>query len=184
MIQAILGIDVAKRKLDVALLRQGRKRFRVFANDPSGWRDLLAWLEQEGLDRVHACLEATGRYGDGVAAFLHQQRHIVSVVNPAQVKAFARSKLGRNKTDKIDPGLPAEFCALFKPAVWTPPSAARRALRDLVRTREALQASLSEYRNRQGAGPLCYAAEQAIGQVIAALETSCVGSIAPFGHIW
>jgi transposase len=72
MIQAILGIDVAKRKLDVALLRNGRKRFRVFANDSSGWRDLLAWLEQEGLDRVHACLEATGRYGDGVAACLHQ----------------------------------------------------------------------------------------------------------------
>ena len=64
MIQAILGIDVAKRKLDVALLRNGRKRFRVFANDPSGWRDLLAWLEQERLDRVHAAsrpLVATAR---------------------------------------------------------------------------------------------------------------------------
>lgn len=175
MIQAILGIDVAKRKLDVALLRNGRKRFRVFANDPSGWRDLLAWLEQERLDRVHACLEATGRYGDGVAACLHQQGHVVSVVNPAQVKDFARSKLGRNKTDKIDAGLAAEFCLLFNPAAWTPPSAARRALRDLVRTREALQASLTEYRNRQSAGPLCYAAEQAVGQVIAALEDQLRG---------
>ena len=175
MIQAILGIDVAKRKLDVALLRNGRKRFRVFANDPSGWRDLLAWLEQERLDRVHACLEATGRYGDGVAACLHQRGHVVSVVNPAQVKDFARSKLGRNKTDKIDAGLAAEFCLLFNPAAWTPPSAARRALRDLVRTREALQASLTEYRNRQSAGPLCYAAEQAVGQVIAALEDQLRG---------
>ena len=90
-----------------------------FANDPSGWPDSLAWLEQERLDRVHACLEATGRYGDGVAACLHQRGHVVSVVNPAQVKDFARSKLGRNKTDKIDVGFGVRRRAGARPAKWS-----------------------------------------------------------------
>jgi transposase len=43
---------------------------------------------------VHACLEATGRYG--VALHLHDAGHRVSVVNPAQIKHFGRVKLGRN----------------------------------------------------------------------------------------
>jgi transposase len=171
MVQAVLGIDVAKRKLDVVLLREGSKQFRAFANGPSGWRDLLGWLARQQLGQVHACLEATGRYGEGVGECLHQAGHVVSVVNPAQIKDFARSKLGRNKTDRVDASLAAEFCLMFKPAAWTPPAGPVRVLRDLVRTREALQATLTEYRNRQGAGPLCHAANGALTQVIAALES-------------
>jgi transposase len=119
MVQAVLGIDVAKRKLDVVLLREGSKQFRAFANGPSGWRDLLGWLARQQLGQVHACLEATGRYGEGVGECLHQAGHVVSVVNPAQIKDFARSKLGRNKTDRVDASLAAEFCLMFKPAAWT-----------------------------------------------------------------
>jgi transposase len=143
----------------------------VPSNGPSGWRDLLGWLAQQQLGQVHACLEATGRYGEGVAECLHQAGHVVSVVNPAQIKDFARSKLGRNKTDKVDASLAAEFCLMFKPTAWAPPAGPVRVLRDLVRTREALQATLTEYRNRQGAGPLCDAANGALTQVIAALES-------------
>jgi transposase len=133
MVQAVLGIDVAKRKLDVVLLREGSKQFGAFANGPSGWRDLVGWLAQQQLGQVHACLEATGRYGEGVAECLHQAGHVVSVVNPAQIRDFARSKLGRNKTDKVDASLAAEFCLMFKPTAWAPPAGPVRVLRDLVR---------------------------------------------------
>jgi transposase len=53
---------------------------------------LLRWLKDLGVDQVHACLEATGRYGDGLALHLHNAGHRVSVVNPAQIKHFGRVK--------------------------------------------------------------------------------------------
>lgn len=83
---------------------------------------------------MHACLEATGRYGDGLALHLHDAGHRVSIVNPAQIKHFGRAKLGRNKTDRADAALICDYCRLFEPAAWSPPSAALRQLRDLVRT--------------------------------------------------
>ena len=54
---------------------------------------MLRWLKDLGVDQVHACLEATGRYGDGLALHLHDAGHRVSVVNPAQIKHFGRAKL-------------------------------------------------------------------------------------------
>ena len=130
---AWLGIDIAKQKLDVAVDWQGRQRAKVFGNDAAGWRDLMAWLNRLGIPQGHACLEATGRDGEGVALALHQAGHRVSVVNPAQIKHFLRTKLGRNKTDKSDAALICEDCRLFEPPPWSPPSPALRELRDLVR---------------------------------------------------
>ena len=130
---AWLGIDIAKQKFDVALNWNTRRRAKVFSNDGEGWQALLRWLKDLGVGQVHACLEATGRYGDGLAIALHEAGHRVSVVNPAQIKHFGRVKLGRNKTDRADAALICEYCRLFEPVAWSPPSAALRQLRDLVR---------------------------------------------------
>ena len=129
---------------------------------------MLRWLKDLGVGHVHACLEATGRYGDGLAIALHEAGHRVSVVNPAQIKHCA--KLGRNKTDRADAALICDYCRLFEPAAWTPPSAALRQLRDLVRTREALTASLVEWTNRRNSGQGSAAADAAMAGVIARLE--------------
>jgi transposase len=169
-ITAWLGIDVSKDKLDAALNLNGQKRAKVFTNDTSGWRHLCAWLQALGLDRVHACLEATGRYGEGIALALHAAGHGVSIINPAQIKYFARTKLGRNKTDKVDAALIGEYGRLFVPALWSPPPPALRQLRDLVRTREAVMASLQEWRNRHNAGPLATGSQTTISGIIDTLE--------------
>ena len=66
------------------------------------WHQLIAWLGEHKIGRVHACLEATGRYGLGIALALHEAGYVVSIVNPAQIRNFARTKLGRNKTDQVD----------------------------------------------------------------------------------
>jgi transposase len=95
-VTAWLGIDIAKQKFDVALNWNARRRAKVFRNDAEGWQALLRWLKDLGVDQVHACLEATGRSGDGLALHLHDAGHRVSVVNPAQIKHFGRVKLGRN----------------------------------------------------------------------------------------
>ena len=165
-----LGVDVAKQKFDVAVVWDGRKRAKVFRNDSNGWRELLEWLHGLGFDRIHACLEATGRYGEGLAIALHRAGHRVSLINPARIKHFARTKLGRNKTDRLDAFLIAEYGRLFAPAAWVPPSEALCRLRDLVRTREALQHSLKEWRNRLGSGAHASAAATAMASVIERLE--------------
>lgn len=170
MTEAVLGIDIAKNKFDVVLLIGGRRRRKTFANSRSGHAHLLQWLRDKGVTFSHACMEATGRYWEALALQLHDGGHLVSVVNPSQVKNFARSKLTRNKTDSVDADLVAEFCLLLKPLRWSPPSPAKRRLRDLVRLREPLLASLIEYRNRLGEGTLFRPASDALGRIIDALE--------------
>src|SRR3954452_23235176 len=162
---AWLGIDIAKQKFDVALSWNTRRRAKVFRNDAEGWQALLRWLTDLGVGPVHACLEATGRYGEGLALHLHNAGHRVSVVNPAQIKHFGRVKLGRNKTDRADAALICDYCGLFEPAAWTPPPAALRELRDLVRTREALNVSRVEWVNRRASGQETAAADAAMAGV-------------------
>jgi hypothetical protein len=67
MMTPALGIDVSKDRLDVETTACGKPRSKYFANSPDGWRQLLAWLKELKIKRVHACLEATGRYSLGIA---------------------------------------------------------------------------------------------------------------------
>lgn len=100
MTLSTLGIDISKLKFDVALLRDnGKFKHRVFPNTPAGFLQLSAWLEKQKVERVHACLEATGTYSEAVATYLSNAGHVVSVVNPAAIKAYGQSHLSRTKTD-------------------------------------------------------------------------------------
>jgi transposase len=149
----ILGIDVSKAKLDVCLLRDDqRPAIKMFANTPSGFEQLVQWVQQRQVSELHACLEATGRYGEGVALFLHEQGYTVSMVNPAQVKAHAQSQLQRNKTDKQDAALIADFCRKQRPPAWIPPDPVERELQALVRHYDDLKVALQQHQNRLEAG--------------------------------
>ena len=150
---AFLGLDIAKAKFDAALLQDGRTHYRQFANTPAGCTALRTWLGDHATLPLHACLEATGIYGDALALFLHEQGLRVSVVNPARIKAFAQSELVRNKTDKADAALIARFCAAHQPPAWTPPPPEQRQLQALVRRVAALQAMRQQERNRRDLEP-------------------------------
>ena len=152
MTDAVLGIDVSKTTLDTSLLAGAKPRSRSFANSPDGWRQLIAWLGEHKIRQVHACLEATGHYSLGIALALHEAGHIVSLVNPAQIRDFARTKLGRNKTDQIDAAHIREYAELFKPRPWTPPSPALRRLCELQTIRAGTVAGLTEWTNRSTSG--------------------------------
>jgi transposase len=108
----------------------------------------MLWLEKQGIQKVHACLEATGNYGEDLAIYLHEAGHIVSIVNPARIKGFAQSELIRTKTDKIDAGVIARFCLAMKPDPWIPPSLEIRSLRALVRRVDSLIDMRSQEKNR------------------------------------
>ena len=83
---------------------------------------------------------------------LHDAGHVVGVVNPAQIRDFARTKLGRNKTDKVDAALICEYAELFKPEPWTPPSLAMRRLCELQTMRAGIIRNRTEWKNRIGSG--------------------------------
>jgi transposase len=134
-----LGIDISKLKFDACLVRDsGKLRHKVFPNTKPGFAQLSAWLEKHHVEHAHACLEATGAYGEALATYLHDASHAVSVVNPAQIKAYAQSRLSRAKTDKADATLIAQFCAERRPPRWSPLPQEMRELQALARRLDSL----------------------------------------------
>ncbi|WP_250125066.1 transposase [Chroococcidiopsis sp. CCMEE 29] len=139
MDKAILGIDVGKSKIHVCLLApNGKSKPKAFSNTTQGHQDLLSWLKRQGIIEVHACMEATGSYGNALARFLYEQGNTISLVNPSRVKGFAVSEMTRTKTDKVDAGVIARFCAALHPPAWSPPTAEVEQLQALMRRLEAL----------------------------------------------
>jgi transposase len=144
-----LGIDVAKAKLDLALrLPDGKLRSKVVENSPAGFAVLTDWLAKHQVEPLHVCMEATGVYWEAVAKRLADAGHTVSVINPAQIKAFGAAQLVRTKTDRVDARLIAAFCAAQHPAPWQAPAPAVRELRERVARRNALDAMRTQERNR------------------------------------
>jgi len=154
LIDSHVGIDIAKAKFDVAVLfSQGSMRHKSFSNTAQGFEELLTWLKDTV--RVHKpafCMEATGRYGENLAFFLHESKFPISVVNPSCVKNYARSKLKRTKTDKVDAALIAEYCLKEKPTLWKPSPKDSRDLQQMTRELEHLKCLLADEKSRIKSG--------------------------------
>lgn len=152
MEQQVLGIDVAKETLDITLSDGYRLKHGQFLNTEKGHQQLDYWLRERSATSIHVCMEATGQYGDRVAEYLYSRGFLVSVVNPARIKHYANSKLRRNKTDKADAELIAEYCLREKPVLWTPPPTCFKELQALVRHLEDLQSLKQQEANRLQSG--------------------------------
>jgi transposase len=138
MTECILGVDIAKKKFDVALLINGKLKHKVFSNNQEGFQELELWLKKQGANHVHVCLEASSIYGDELAAYMHDAGHTVSIVNPARIKGFAQSELVRIKNDKVDAGVIARFCHAMHPEPWVPAPPEIQQLQSLVRRVDAM----------------------------------------------
>jgi transposase len=101
------GIDTAKHKLDVAV--HGLAARWQVENTQPGWRRLTAILTEAGVARVG--IEASGGYERGVVQHLRAAGFIVLVMQPIQVRAYARVHLRRAKNDALDAGLIAACTA-------------------------------------------------------------------------
>ena len=151
----ILGIDVAKKKIDVVLLFENKSLAKQFENSTKGFKLLHAWFKSLHLSQVHACLEATGSYGDAIAQFLFENGHLVSVVNPFHYQRLcSKAKLQRNKTDKADARLIATYCAKENPPLWSPPKPEIAELQAFTRRIETLIEMLQMEKNRLDTAPL------------------------------
>ena len=129
-----VGIDVSKDRLDVHV-RPGGQAFAV-ARDGKGLEELVERLGTFSPTLV--ALEATGGFETVVAAALASAKLPVVVVNPAQIRAFAKALGQRAKTDPIDAAVIARFAEATKPEPRPLPDEATRLLADLVARRRQI----------------------------------------------
>jgi len=144
-----VGIDVSKDRLDVAL----RPTEEVFVVDRNA-AGLAALIERlRPLAPALIALEATGGFETVVAAALAAAGLPLVVVNPAQVRAFARAIGQRAKTDAIDAAVIAHFAAATRPAPRPLPDEATRLLADLVTRRRQIIDMIGAERQRERRAP-------------------------------
>lgn len=165
-----VGIDVAKAHLDVVVwCADGGESYQRVVNSLEGYQDLREWLRQKSATDVPVCLEATGRYGEAVAAYLYEAGYQVSIVNPASVKHFAAAMMKRHKTDKSDAAVLARYAAQMQPAVWHPASAVHNHLQDLKRLVDDLQTDRTRVKNRleglRAGSPVRHYLEEQLGHI-------------------
>jgi len=150
----IIGIDVSKAKLDCAWFRdvaRGKVKNRVFMNTPKDYPLLVAWAKKqsgEDIEALHFVMEATGIYHEAVAHALHDMGARVSVVNPAQIRDYARSLGARTKTDKKDSVVIARFGLTQQPRLWQPEPLEIRTLKALISRLEAVEQDIQREKNR------------------------------------
>jgi transposase len=147
MTNVILGIDVSKKELSIALLFEGSYKKCKITNDLKGFKELTNWLKAQGASQVKACMEATGSYGEMIADYLYEQDHQVHIVNPACIKAFAKSKLSRHKTDEVDALLIAEYASKNDLRDYKPKDPALKELRSLYRCSQNLKQQQTQVSN-------------------------------------
>jgi transposase len=141
----VVGIDVSKDRLDVAVRPSGE--LFVVGRDAEGLQSLIERLAR--LSPAIIAVEATGGFETVVAASLAAARLAVAVVNPAQVRAFAQALGRRAKTDPIDAGVIAHFAEATRPQVRALPDAETQLLADLVARRRQIVAMMVAERQRQ-----------------------------------
>jgi len=143
-----VGVDVGQDEV-WAVVRGSKPR--MFRNGEAGIRDLGTWAHTRAKGMgVHFCLEATGVYGRTVAVRLLKGHYgDVSIVNPAQIAAYARAQLRRTKTDGVDAQVILSFAQSQQPTPWTPEPPALRHLIHLVTQADAMREDLRRWSNRR-----------------------------------
>ena len=135
MAQSFVGIDVAKNHLDVHI-NPHNESCRV-ANDAAGWAEIIERLGRRTIGLV--AIESTGGYEAAVVAQLHAADLPVAVVNPRQVRDYARATGRLAKTDQIDADVLAEFAQTVRPRRTPVPDAITTQIKALVTRRRQLR---------------------------------------------
>jgi transposase len=128
-----VGVDIAKATLAVCFLN---KHFE-YPNCAAGYAELFRRLD-EIKTPVHLVCEATGGYERALVLAAHQAGLVLSVVNPRQVRDYARARNKLAKTDKIDAAILADYGMTMQPNANPAATAQRQALMELVSTRQDL----------------------------------------------
>ena len=145
----VVGIDVSKLALDFDCLPISATQ--QFGNDAAGIAALVALLQDSGAERI--VIEATGGYETAIASALAVAKLPVVVVNPRQVRDFAKAMGQFAKTDKLDARILALFGERMKPPLRTLPDEAQRALADVLNRRLQLVTMRAQEKTRLASVP-------------------------------
>ena len=143
-----VGVDVAKSTLDVASSDSGETR--QFANNDEGINQVVRYIS--GVKPAGIILEATGNLEIPLAAALQAGGLPVVVINPRQVRDFARATGALAKTDSIDARILALFGVRMKPEIRPLPDKKVREMRNLLTRRRQLIEMLTAEHNRLSRG--------------------------------
>jgi transposase len=144
--EVFVGIDVSKDHLDIGVHPSG-KVWRV-ENDDAGKESLCRALRK--LRPALIIMEASGGWESALALGLQEAKLSVVVVNPRQVRDFAKAHGILAKTDRIDAQVLARFAEKIRPEVRTLPDEAQRALEELMARRRQLIIMTTAEKNRLG----------------------------------
>lgn len=144
-----VGIDVSKHALDVMI--RPHQVHEQFPNDDAGHDALVQRLRAFAPALV--VLEATGGWEFLISAALATAGFPVAVVNPRQVRDFARATGRLAKTDRLDAGVLAHFAQAVRPEPRVLPDEDQRLLTALVNRRHQLVEMITAEKNRLGTAP-------------------------------
>ena len=151
----IVGIDVSKDKLDVAVCKDTKGNvvsLPTVNNSPKGWKQLISLLKQKGIVPSYVCMEPTAHYHLGLANYLILQGFKVCVLHSKAVKDYSSSLHNRNKTDKIDASVIATFGAhqaqIGRLREYEPNTRAEQALKDQVNLLISIKRDVRAAHNR------------------------------------
>ena len=139
-----IGIDVSKGSLDVK--STGWKEVKQYKNSKAGIKKLISDLAEEEVELI--VMESTGGYERNVAKALSESGHKVAVMNPWQIRNFAKGLGRRAKTDKIDAEILSLFAQIVKPAATRILNDEEFELRQLVLRRIQLVTQKTQEKNR------------------------------------
>lgn len=139
------GIDVSKAHLDIAV-NPGRQRWSE-PNDEEGQARLLERMK--ALRPALIVMEATGGLESPIAALLIAEGLPVVVVNPRQVRDFAKATGRLAKTDRLDAEVLAAFAERVQPDLRPLPDAEAKALKALLTRRRQIVAMITAEKNRR-----------------------------------
>lgn len=139
-----VGIDVALKQLDVAMLPSG-EAFQE-NNSNKGVQRLASRLKK--LNTTLVVIEATGGYQRDIAVALAVEEVPVAIVNPRQARDFARATGVLAKNDRLDAAVLARFARDLRPDPTTPPTAEEQQLQDLLARRRQLITMRTSEKNR------------------------------------
>ena len=161
----IVGIDISKDRLDIALRPSG-EAFTV-ARNAAGLEELVRRLNALAPQLV--AMEDTGGFEAVVAASLAAAKLPLVVVNPAQIRAFAKALGKRAKTDPIDAAVIAHFAEAVGPEPRPLPDEATQLLADLIARRRQIIAMIVAERQRESRAT-AKRLKKSIARLIKALE--------------
>jgi len=155
-----IGADVAKDSIELFC-----PKLRLPASIPNALTGISSLIKalKKASGQFQLICEATGPYHKALVGALHREGILVSVINPRQVRDFARASGTLAKTDKIDARILADFGAKMQPAPTSAPDPINEELAVLTARRQNLVAARSDETKRLGQTdhPFCVASIKA-----------------------